>query len=323
MHLSEFMPFLLFLVGFVIIIKGSDWFVDSAIWIAKVLDVPNIIIGATLVSICTTLPEAMVSASSSLRGNSSIAIGNALGSIMCNTGFILGITLIFSRPPINDRKRFFKNGKFLLFCLLFVTAFVATTNEISRTTGFILLGFLILYLTNNIIDAKQFADEHEDEPVDKSRPTFFKNISLFIIGITMTVIGSNLLVSNGEKIAILFGVPDIIIGLTMTAFGTSLPELMTAITAIRKKAYNISVGNVIGANILNIVLVVGLSSVILPIKGTMQLLYFHLPATFVICTSLLISAIINKDRFKRLSGVVLVFLYALYLYLLLFSGIVS
>ncbi|MCT4545104.1 MAG: calcium/sodium antiporter [Vallitalea sp.] len=316
--MKENLPYLLFLLGFIMIIKGSDWFIDATIWIAKVLKVPNIIIGATLVSICTTLPEAMVSGSSSLHGNASIAFGNALGSIACNTGFILGLTILLSRPAIKQKNKLRRTGMFLLFLIILLTAFAFIFGEISRITGILFLGILVLYLYNNIKDAKMSSSEiKQDEEMDTSRNTVTKNIIMFIVGIALTVYGANLLVENGEIIATKLGVPDIIIGVTLTAFGTSLPELVTAITAISKKAHDISIGNVLGANILNIILVIGLSSSILPFKVQHSWLYYHIPFVFVIVSLLVIFSVINKKRFQRWNGVLMIATYAAYIYFLI------
>lgn len=314
------LPFVLFIIGFVMIIKGSDWFVDAAIWVARVLKIPEIIIGATLVSLCTTLPEAMVSANSALRGNTDMALGNALGSIACNTGLILAITIIFSRPSLVDRKRFQKKGLLLITLILFVLATSLINGAITRITGLILLTILVLYLFNNIRESKKSISNVElakKQSVDISTKIIVKNLVLFTVGLIFTIIGANLLVTNGEIIATLLGVPDIIIGLTMTAFGTSLPELMTAIAAIRKKAYNLTVGNVLGANILNIILVIGLSSSILPIPTDLNILQFHLPFTLLIVGSAVIFGFINKDCLKRRNGFMLLCTYALYIFLMI------
>ncbi|MCT4687225.1 calcium/sodium antiporter [Vallitalea sp.] len=317
--MKEFSPYLLFLIGFIMIIKGSDWFIDATIWIAKVLKVPNIIIGATLVSICTTLPEAMVSGSSAINGNASIAFGNALGSIACNTGFILGLTILLSRPEIKQKKKLSRTGLFLVFLLSLLTVFSLVFGEISRITGFMFLGILLLYLYNNVKDAKMSSNEiKQDEEIEVTRNIIIKNIILFAIGITFTIIGANLLVTNGEKIAKMLGVPDIIIGVTLTAFGTSLPELVTAITAIVKKAHDISIGNVLGANILNIILVIGLSSSILPFEIQPSWLSYHIPFVFAIVLTLVAFTLFNKKRFRRWNGVLMIATYFAYIYFLIF-----
>lgn len=313
-------PYLLFAAGLLMIIRGTDWFVDSSVWIARVLDVPELIIGATLVSLCTTLPETTVSASSAIFGHAQMAIGNALGSIICNTSFILGLTLLFAQPPLTERKRLLKNGGFLIFLILLVFYMGVRFRMIGHVSGLVLLGLLLLYLGSNVRDAKRFADIHPDEPVDKRRATVVRNTVLFIVGALFTVGGSSLLVQNGVKIAQMMGVPDIVIGVTMTALGTSLPELVTAITAIRKKVYNLSVGNIIGADILNIVLVTGTSAAILPIPMDRALLSFHLPAVLLV-VSLLLLFVLQRRQFRRWNGAVLLIIYAAYITLSFIPGL--
>lgn len=315
--MENYMSIILFLVGFILIIKGSDWFIDSTIWVAKVLKVPNIIIGATLVSLCTTLPEAMVSGSSAIRGNSEIAFGNAMGSIAANTGFILALTIILAQPEIANRKKLKETGLFLLSLIAAVAGIGFLFGEISRLTGIIFLLILIAYLYLNVKDAKASAMEiAHDEAIDHEPGIIFKRIFFFVIGLIMTIIGANLLVTHGETLAKLLGVPDVIIGLTLTAFGTSLPELVTAITAISKKAHDISIGNVLGANILNIIMVLGLSSTIMPIKTPPVYFTLHIPFVFAIVSLVVLFSFINKERLKRWNGLLIMAVYFTYLFIL-------
>lgn len=314
--LDYLFPFVLFLIGFVMIIKGSDIFIDSVIWFTKITKIPDIIIGATLVSLGTTLPELMVSAGAAIHGNTEIAIGNALGSIICNTGLILAIIIIVSRPKITNKKEFHQNG-ILLMLLLLLIAFVSFTyGEISRFTGIILLGILVWYLyknvQNSIYNNKTNQNVNNKEKNIDTKKILLK-LFMFSFGLLLTLSGSRLLITNGEKIAIFLGVPDIIIGLTMTAFGTSLPELMTSITSLRKKAYDISIGNILGANILNVILVIGVSSTILPIPVYGSILYLHLPFVLLIVSITLLFSYMCKNNFRRRCGFIMVFAYINYL----------
>lgn len=316
--MENYQSILLFLLGFILIIKGSDWFIDSTIWIAKVLKVPNIIIGATLVSICTTLPEAMVSGSSALNGNTEIAFGNAIGSIACNTGFILALTIIVSQPAITDKKKLKQTSVFLLLLITMLAFISYQFGVISRVTGIVFIILFVLYILHNVRDAKASATEiAHDEAIDHTAPVIAKRLTYFIIGIIMTVIGANLLVTHGETLARLLGVPDVIIGLTLTAFGTSLPELVTAITAIVKKAHDISIGNVLGANILNIIMVLGISSTILPIETPPSYFMVHIPFIFIIISLVVLFSFINKTNLKRWNGVLIMGLYVGYLFMIL------
>jgi len=313
--MGNYTSVILFLVGFALIIKGSDWFIDSIIWLAKVLKVPKIIIGATLVSICTTLPEAMVSGSSAIRGNTSIAFGNAIGSIAVNTGFILALTIILTKPEITNKKKLRQTGLFLLALIASVAVIGFIYGEIPRTVGIIYLMLMVFYLYINVRDARASAVEiAHDEAMDKSRSTVIKRTIYFTIGLIMTIMGANLLVIHGEILARMFGVPDVIIGLTLTALGTSLPELVTAITSVLKGAHDISIGNVLGANILNIIMVIGLSSTIRPIQTPPSYFALHIPFVFLIVGLVVLFSIINKKELKRWNGLVIMVSYATYLF---------
>jgi cation:H+ antiporter len=314
--LDYLFPFVLFSIGFLMIIKGSDIFIDSVIWFTKITKIPDIIIGATLVSLGTTLPELMVSASAAIHGNTEIAIGNALGSIICNTGLILAIIIIISRPKFTNKKEFQQNGILLMLLLLLLTFVSFVYGEISRFTGVILLGILVWYLYRNVRKSisknKTIQNEDNKEKIVNTKK-IISNSVMFIIGLILTLFGSRLLITNGEQIAILLRVPDVIIGLTMTAFGTSLPELMTSITSLRKKAYDISIGNILGANILNVILVIAVSSTILPIPINGNILHLHLPFVLLIVSVTLLFSFMCKNIFRRRCGFIMVFAYINYL----------
>ncbi len=308
-------PFTLFIIGFVMIIKGSDMFIDTVIWFTRITKIPDIIIGATLVSLGTTLPELMVSVGAAMHGNTEIAIGNALGSIICNTGLILAIIIIVSRPIFKDKKEFQRKGILLIALLMLISLVGFIYGEISRITGIFLLVILVWYLFRNIRESLNNKTKQSEDfkPINISKKIIISNLFIFIFGLTLTIWGSRLLVINGEKIALFLGVPDVIIGLTMTAFGTSLPEFMTAITALRKKAYDISMGNILGANILNIILVIALSSTILPIPINTDILYFHLPFVLLIVSITIFFSFLSKNHFRRRFGFIMVIAYINYL----------
>lgn len=305
---------ILFLVGFGLIIKGSDWFIDSTIWVAKVFKIPNIIIGATLVSICTTLPEAMVSGSSAIRGNTDIAFGNAVGSIAVNTGFILALTIMLTQPAITNKKQLRQTGLFLLALIASLAASAYFLGEIPRIVGIIYLVIMVLYLYLNVREARSSAVEiAHDEAIEHNREIVIKRTAYFVVGLIMTIIGANLLVTHGEVLARMFGVPDVVIGLTLTALGTSLPELVTAISAVMKGAHDISIGNVLGANILNIIMVLGLSSTIIPIETPTSYFALHIPFVFAIVGLVVLFSLINKKELKRWNGAVIMLTYVSYL----------
>jgi cation:H+ antiporter len=331
--------FILFIVGLAAIIKGSDWFIDAVIWISNVFKIPYIIIGATIVSICTTLPETFVSVTAALKNQADFAFGNAIGSIAVNTGFIMAIMVIFAKPKIDKTKDFIKNGVFLIVLLLFTLIVGTTIGEINRFIGVLMVCLLILYLINNVMNAKRktqvrYEIEKEEDmageiplyegvaldvvenEIDISRKVVTKYALGFLAGISLVVIGSNLLVDNGIKIAELLGVPPFIIAVTFTALGTSLPELVTTITSIRKKVTNIGVGNIIGANILNIIQVVGISSIIktIPLAQNTELIYIQIPIVLAIVVLAVLFGILGQE-YKRWNGFALLLLYGVFVIL--------
>lgn len=311
--------FILFILGLILIIKGSDWFIDAVIWIANVFNIPYIIIGATIVSICTTLPETFVSLTASVKGETDVAFGNAIGSIAVNTGFIMGILLLFAKPIIEDKKDFIKNGMFLIVLMILTIYIAFTKGVIDRTIGAGLLCLLVLYLANNVLSAKKLMRLNIDNtPSDEQQRVVFtkKQASSyavkFTLGISCVVLGSNLLVDNGIQIAVILGVPSILIAVTFTALGTSLPELVTTITSIRKKASNLGVGNIIGADILNIIQVVSVSSIISPIPLAHDpiILNVQLPVTLMIVTVAVLFGTFSRRGFQRWHGLVLLLVYS-------------
>ncbi len=338
--MGQWIYFLLFLVGLVLIIKGSDWFIDSVIWIATVFKIPYIIIGATIVSICTTMPETFVSLTAALKGETDVAFGNAFGSITLNTGIIMGIILIFAKPIIEDRRAYKRNGSFLVFVIFLCLIASLYFGEINRLVGFVFIILLVYFLYSNYKQAKKMMNlqtpidieetlnpedttviaegavyDKSEGDIDVSRNVVIKKIVFFIIGITAVIIGSSLLVDNGIRIAEILGVPSIVIAITFTALGTSLPELVTAITSIRKKVSNLGVGNIIGANILNVVQVVGISAIVNPIsiQHDPTIVSFQIPMVLLIAGLAILFGLSAKGQFKRWQGFVLLTVYSIFL----------
>lgn len=319
----EYWPFFWFVLGLVLIIKGSDWFVEGAVWIARALRISDIMIGATLVSLCTTLPEAMVSANSALKGNTDMAMGNVLGSIAFNSGLVLAVILIFTQPKIRHAKNLKQSSRELLFFIGLVFLLGLLFGEIHRWAGVVFLIFLVFYLFRNVVEARRIQREEREEEaaagnvpekrIPRGKKEVLHALFIFILGLGMTVWGADLLVQNGEIIAGLLGVPDLIIGLTMTSVGTSLPELVTAISAIRKKAQDLSVGNIMGANILNIILVVGIMATIEPVAMNSHILFFHLPFALLISGAIMIFVHGRKKQLTKNMGRFLLGFYGIYL----------
>ncbi len=307
-------PVLLFAVGLVLLIKGGDWFVDGASGVAKRFHVPELLIGATVVSIGTTLPEVMVSSISAVKGIGGVAYGNAVGSVICNTALIAALTIAIRPAPV-DRDTF-KTPVYFFFgaAILYFTA--AYFFSFTRTVGVLLLAIFAVYMTVTILQAKKEMDAapKETEAVGGS---VWKDVGLLVIGAVLIAVGAKLLVDNGTKIAEALGVPDSVIGLTFVALGTSLPELVTAITALAKGHGALSLGNIVGANLFNLVLVSGLSVTISPfeipvektIAGQNASLVVDLPVMVSVMAIMTLPALL-LGKLKRWQGVLLLAIYA-------------
>ncbi len=235
----------LFIVGLVCLIKGGDWFVDGATGIARKFHLPELLIGATVVSIGTTLPEVMVSTTSALTGHSEMAYGNAIGSVICNTALIAAITVAIKPGKIN-RETLRTPVLFFFIAAVIYTGVAYFLGYFSRTIGFVLLGIFVVYMFTTVSQMKNSPQAPEDG--DENVRSLGVNLVLLVIGAILIAVGAKLLVENGTLIAQAMGVPESVIALTFVALGTSLPELVTAITSLVKGHGALSLGNVIGAN---------------------------------------------------------------------------
>lgn len=335
-----FVPVLLFIVGLILLIKGGDWFVDGATGIAHRFHVPDILIGATVVSIGTTLPEVMVSATSAMQGHGEIAYGNAIGSIICNTALIAGLSIAI-RPSKVDRNTLKLPVTFFFIAAAIYTLTAYTSGEFSRGMGIILLLLFVLYMAvtirqmsapantqpSGISESHSTAVSADGQPEsavltaqsasEETTSSTVKDIVLLVVGAVLIAIGADLLVDNGTLIAEGLGVPESVIALTFVALGTSLPELVTAITSLVKGHSALSLGNIIGANLFNLVLVSGISSTLSPfhipesktIAGMNASLVVDLPLMLFVMMFLTLPAL-KSEKLTRTQGIVLLIIYA-------------
>lgn len=304
---------LLFVLGLVLIIKGGDWFVDASGWIAEVSGIPRFIVGATIVSVATTLPELLVSSIAASKGQAEMAIGNAIGSVTVNTALIMALSMVFL-PVTLKRKDYLFKSVLLMGAVALLWALCGDgTLPVAR--GVVMFAIFALFIWENIRAAKRQDENSTDEKPEKpTRQTVLKNIALFVLGAAGIVIGSDLLVDNGTLLAQRLGVPENVVALTAVAIGTSLPELVTAITSIVKKEASLSVGNVIGANIIDTALILPVCSVIS--GGTLQVaastIRVDMPVCLAVTMIALIPALISQ-RFRRWQGILLIGIYIAYL----------
>ena len=308
-------PVLLFIVGLLCLIKGGDWFVDGATGIARRFHVPELLIGATVVSIGTTLPEVMVSTTSALTGHGEIAYGNAIGSVICNAALIAAITIAV-RPGKVDPKSLRTPVAFFFVAAAFYAGVAYTTGSFTRPVGLILLAMFVAYIVCNVLAMKNAPAPEEDEEQGEEG-SFGKELGLLAVGAVLIAVGADLLVDNGTLIAQALGVPESVIALTFVALGTSLPELVTAITSLAKGHGALSLGNVIGANVFNLVLVSGVSVTLAPfsipqnstIAGMNASLVMDIPVMFAVMLLLTLPALI-KGKLSRPQGIALLCIYA-------------
>lgn len=304
----------LFALGVLLVVKGGDYFVDAASWIAEVSGVPKLIVGATIVSIATTLPEMLVSVMAATEGKVDMSIGNAVGSVTANIGLIMAIALICMPGAIRRADYLYKSVFMLLAAgIIVVCGFMG---KVSILFSLILLAVFVAFMFENVSSAVKMMRAEQNNRKEKTAVTgkvVAVNVIKFIVGAAGIVLGANLLVENGSELARFMGVSERIIGVTLVAVGTSLPELVTTITAIAKKQSSLSVGNILGANIMDLTLIMPLSALVsgksLPVSATAAML--DLPICLLVGLVAVIPAMI-KSKFTRLQGIILLAIYAVY-----------
>ncbi|MFR2527142.1 calcium/sodium antiporter [Clostridium paraputrificum] len=310
------MDFIILIIGFFLLIKGADIFVDGASSIAKKIGIPSVIVGLTIVSLGTSAPELAVSLISSFNGNNGIAVGNVLGSNLFNTLVVLGGTAIVA--PLIIKKSTIKRDYITTLLVTILTCFLIfglvpkSENMLSRTSGIILLVVCIAYMFILVKAAKK--DSVKDEE-NTSEIKMSKNILLSLIGVVGIVFGGNLVVDSATNIAYALGMSEKLVGLTIVAVGTSLPELVTSIVAALKGENDIALGNVLGSNIFNLVLILGASATISPIvvSGVMLIDFIILIAVTLFIGALIFFNKKEDKRLGRLEGIILVGIYVAYL----------
>ena len=314
-------PVLLFLLGLAFLIKGGDWFVDGATGIAKRFRIPEFLIGATVVSIGTTLPEVMVSATGALGGQGEMAYGNAIGSVICNTALIAAITVTVA-PSKVDKKTFRTPVLFFFVAAIFYSFIAYFYGAFSRLSGIILLLIFIIYMVHTVSSAVRTGRTLESEEADKNvkNGRVRRDVLLLVMGAALVAVGARLLVDNGTVIAKNLGVPESVIALTFVAIGTSLPELVTAITALVKGHGAVSLGNIVGANLLDLVLVSGLSVTLSPfsipasktVAGVNASLLIDIPVMLFVMLLLTVPALL-RGKLSRFQGILLLLVYTAFL----------
>lgn len=311
-----------FVVGLIFIIKGGDWFVDSASWFAEATGIPKFVVGATVVSFATTLPELLVSVRAAMNGSAQLAIGNAVGSVTANTTLIMGVSLVAMAGAVN-RKSFTLKGGLLLAASIGLTL-LSLSLELPTWSAYILWAIFLIFMISNLVEGKKASESDEIDSYEKKEIP--SKLLFFVLGTAGIVLGAEFLVGSGQTLAKGFGISEAIIGFTVIALGTSLPELVTTLTAIRKKESGLSVGNIVGANIIDLTLILPVCAIIdgkaLPVAQ--MNINFDFPVCIFACAVAVVPTII-AGKFRKWQGVALLAIYAGYMACLVLNemGVVS
>ncbi len=307
----------LFAVGLVLLIKGGDWFVDSATGIAKRFRVPEIIIGATVVSIGTTLPEVMVSATAAVNHNGAIAYGNAIGSIICNTALIAALTIAIRPAPVNRKAIAMPVLFFFLSAAIYMAA-AYVFGSFDRWLGIVMLCVFAVYMILTIRQGFKnpvSEDSHQEE--EGQGGSLLKDVVVLVISAALIAVGADMLEGSSVSLAGMAGIPTEVVGVTIVALCTSLPELVTAITALAKGHGALSLGNIIGANIFNLVLVSGVAVTISPFAVPEGSTLFGMNTSLVMEIPLMVGVMalmtlptVARKRLYRWQGAALLCVYA-------------
>ena len=298
----------LFVVGLVLMGRGGDLFVDASSQLSRAFRVPRFIVGGTIVSVATTVPELLTSIQASLDGDSGLALGNAIGSCIANIGLITGLVAIII-PIEFDRSDVLKRSIWMMSAAVFIVI-VSWNLKISFAYAVVLLIFTGVYLVWDLSGVVRHRSKLVDEPIG-DHPTPLSALGWFLLGAVFVGFGSKLLVESGQNIAVALGISTTVVGLSFVAFGTSLPELVTGVKAARRGMPDLSLGNIIGANVLNLLLIVGASGVITPLvlePMSQQYAFPWLGVFFV----MLLGIIVRHGVIRRAAGIGLLLLFGLY-----------
>jgi cation:H+ antiporter len=312
---------LIIVVSVALLSKGADWMIDGVVNLAERTGMSKIVIGATVVSLGTTLPEAFVSVTAAFLGNPGLALGNGVGSIIADTGLIFGLTCVLVAVPVNrfilNRTGWVQIGAATLLVVIAVVALITVSDGdepmVGRWVGVFFLILLAGYMYVTYRWSKQGGvGDFDEEPCLEIPMGLAQTWMMIVGGLVLIVVGARVLVPAASEIAGRAGVPEDVIAATLVAFGTSLPELMTAIAAIRKGQPEITVGNIVGADVLNVLFVIGAASVAAPLEIPDNFFYFHFPAMMIILISFRVFISTGGNTFKRWQGAWLLCVYGVY-----------
>ena len=305
---------LLFLAGLILICLGGDRLVDASVAIARKMGIPQIVVGATIVSIGTTLPEVLVSTTAAFDGSAAISAGNAFGSIICNTALIAGLAQLLRPSKKVEFDSMAWRSVFFFVVILGMMAYGWFTGKFDRPVGFLLLVLFGVYAGLNIVRSQKEGEVTVETPEsleELKKISVPKNMAVLVVCALMLFLGANLLVDNGIILASFLGVPERVIAVTAIALGTSLPELVTSIMSLVKGYENVGLGNIVGANILNLLLVIGIPAAITGMELEKQTVRVDAPLGAALMAALILPILVRKKG-SRIQGLVLLLAYAVY-----------
>lgn len=306
------MIYLIFILSLVAVTKGADWLVEGAVGLTRLWNISQIVVGATVVSLGTTLPEALISSLAAAQGKGDIVAGTAIGSFIFNAAVILGLSAVFKPPRLSGKDTFFKAGTMIGVLILF--ALLALDLHISRWDALLLAAVLILFIASNIHSSRRSSRNRNNF----SKSDLYAYLFRLTLGIALVVGGAHYLLESGVEIALILGIPEAIIAITLFAVGSSLPELITAITAARKGYTDLVLGNVLGANTLNIVFVISAAGLIRPFSIAPEVLRIDVPFSLLIMGILILPAFFKK-KITRAQGILSILSYFGYITFLILT----
>ena len=313
-----FLDILLLVVGMFFLIKGADFFVDGASKIAKALKIPSLIIGLTLVSIGTSAPELSVSLTSSIKGNNDLSFGNVIGSNIFNVFVVIGCSALFTPMIVSKNIKKYDIPILLgIYGLLMIFAFVISPTVIELFEGIIIFALFFAYIAFLIFRSKNEESVEEEEEDKKSK--WYINVLLVIVGLAGIIFGGDFVVDSASSIAKTLGMSELLVGLTIVAVGTSLPELVTSMVAAKKGENDIAVGNAIGSSIFNIILILGLTAVINPVAVAWSSIVDVIVMIVSVVTILIMA--LKSEKIGKYSGIILIAMYAVYLTYIILRGV--
>ena len=313
-----FLQVLLLVVGMFLLIKGADFFVDGSSKIAKALKIPSLIIGLTLVSIGTSAPELSVSLTSSIKGINDLSFGNVIGSNIFNVFVVIGSSALFTPMVVSKNIKKYDIPILLgIYALLVLCAFVISPNVIELFEGIIIFASFLGYIVFLIFRSKN--EEQVEEEQDEKKSKWYINIILVIVGLAGIIFGGDLVVDSASYIATALGMSELLVGLTIVAVGTSLPELVTSMVAAKKGENDIAVGNAIGSCVFNIILILGLTAIVNPVTVAWSSLVDVIVMIVSIVTIFIMS--LKNEKIGKYAGIILIVMYCIYLTYIILRGI--